>query len=278
MESMDGIPKGFADEFIKRNQKFRCLRAVNGAVLSYAPSLYLLKGELLLAREDFDLIVVNIDETDLMDESLRYKKTTLRDADGQISRVIPNVADLATLYERPILQNQRIYLLRLIEAIYYDRVLLPRFRHEFFGSSTPIGDYTQIMSPQASADPMRTHAAEIEYFRSVLREMLTRFANHVGPSRVLLVHHPHYLHLEIAPPDKRYNQILASILREEANSSGVQYYSGLAEVDELPADEASILFLWPEDPFSHLTTEGYQRYGARIAAYLDDTSEALIGP
>ena len=268
MESMDGIPKGFADEFLRRNPDLTCLHAVNGGVSSYAPTLYLIKGDWLLRSNRVDLVVVNVDETDLMDETLRYRRTTLRDRDGQIERVVPNVVDLVTLYKRATLQHQPIYLLRLLEDIYYDQVLVPRLRLEFYGTAKPINEYPQIMAPQVSADPIGTYGAEIEYFRSTLREMLTRFVNRVGASRVVVVHHPHYLHLKSAPADKRYNTIVSSVLKEETDGFGVQFYDALADLDALPPEEAAKLFKWPEDPFSHLTTEGYLRYGRLMADHL----------
>jgi hypothetical protein len=273
MESMDGIPKGFADELSRRDLEQSCIRAVNGGVASYSPSLYLLKGETLIEREEFDLVVVNIDETDLMDEYLRYRETTLRSQDGQIERVVPNVVDLMVRYDRAVLQHQPVYILRLIEDVLYYQVLLPRLRQQVFGSRVPVGDYSQIMSLQQSREPMATHAEAIEYFRSVLAEMLVRLSDGVGASRVIVTQHPHYLHLDVAPPDRRYNQALASVLGEEAQRYDVRYYNEFSHVNALPSDQIPQLFRWPEDPFSHLTTEGYQRFGAHIAAYLDETSE-----
>lgn len=264
MESMDGIPKGFADAALARTGGLGCLTAVNGAVFSYAPSLMLLKGERLLAERHFDLVVVNVDETDLMDESLRYARTTLRGPAGQIERVVPNVVDLATLYQHPTLQHQSIYILRLLEQLYYERVLLPRLRNEFYGSASPIGEYSRILAPQLSSDPRRTHADEIRYFHSVVGEMLGRFARSVGPASVVLTHHPHFLHLRSLGGDVHYNTILSEILRSEAASAGVQYYDAHGDIEKLSPDIARRLFQWPEDPFSHLTPAGYRHFGRLI--------------
>jgi hypothetical protein len=211
-----------------------------------------------------------------MDEFLRYRMTTLRNSDGMISRVVPNVVDLLERYDRAVLQHQPLYLLRLLESEYYYQILLPRFREEFYGSSAPVGDFRQIMSPQRSADPARTHTEQINYFRTVLAEMLHRLTNHVGSSKLILTQHPHYLHLNVAPPDDRYNQVLASILREEADRLSVRYYNAFSQVNALPRNEISRLYRWPEDPFSHLTQEGYQRFGAYIADYVNDSIDGAI--
>jgi hypothetical protein len=180
----------------------------------------LVKGENLIREHSPDFVIANIDETDLMDEFLRYRRTTLRDRARRIERVVPDVVDLAFLYQRPVLNQQPLYTLRLIEQIYYDEVLLPRLRREFNGTNMQVGAYELIMSPQLSHDPRASHAKEIEYFRQVLREMIDRLTAKLPSNRLLLTHHPHLLHLPQGDKPARYNTIVSDIVRKETQRAG----------------------------------------------------------
>lgn len=79
MEDLNGIPMGFAESVSNpAGAHPACVRIVNAGVSSFSPSLMLLKGRSLLAQYQPALIVVQIDATDIMDESLRYAGTLLR--------------------------------------------------------------------------------------------------------------------------------------------------------------------------------------------------------
>jgi hypothetical protein len=270
MESTDGIPRGVAEHLLEQGPKDICIQIINAGTTSFSPSLMLVKGEKLIREHSPDFVVANIDETDLMDEYLRYRKTTLRDRSGRIERVVPNVVDTAFVYQRSVLKQQPLYTLRLVEQIYYDEVLLPRLRREFFGVEVHIGSYELIMSPQLSSDPRASHPREIEYFRQVLREMIDRVSAALPPNRLLLTHHPHLLHLPQGDRPPRYSTIVSDIVLEEtmaARAASVKYYDARRDLKELYGDKAASFFL-PNDPFSHLTPDGFRMYGHFIGRAL----------
>jgi hypothetical protein len=150
----------------------------------------LLKGEYLARQYGADFIIANIDETDLMDEVLRYGPLKLRNENGDLERVVPSVVDLFQLYGWAILQDQPSYLLRLAEKVYLERVIMPRLRRAYYGRALP-PTYSQLFAPQLSSDPWSTHAKEIEQLRHAVREMLKRLSAVVGLSYLLITHHPH---------------------------------------------------------------------------------------
>ncbi len=269
MELVDGIPKGAAESLLENATDDLCIDIVNGGTTSFSPSLMLVKGESLIREHSPDFVVVNIDETDLMDEYLRYRKTTLRDWAGRIERVVPNVADLAFVYQRAVLAQQPVYTLRLLEQIYYDEVLLPRLRRTYHGVETQIGAYELIMSPQVSQDPRTTHAREVQYFRQVLREMTERLAAKLPPNRLLLTHHPHLKHLPQGKGAAGYNSIVADIVAEEvrtmllAKPASVGFYSAVDDAKKMYGDKPETYFV-AGDLFSHLTPDGYRLYGRQI--------------
>jgi hypothetical protein len=270
MELTDGIPRGAAESLLEQGPKDLCVQIINAGTTSFSPSLMLVKGENLIREHSPDFVIANIDETDLMDEYLRYRKTTLRDRAGRIERVVPNVVDLAYLYERSALNQQPVYTLRLIEQIYYDKVLLPRLRREFFGVEMDIGSYELIMSPQLSHNPRTSHAKEIEYFKQVLREMIDRLTAKLPPNGLLLTHHPHLLHLPQGDKPARYNTIVSDVVLEEtqtARAPTVNFYDAQRDLRELYGDNPESFFT-PGDPFSHLTPDGYRRYGRFIGRTL----------
>ena len=261
MQPTDGIPRGFAESLVATSAVPRaCYEITNGGTRSYAPSLMLVKGRKLIAEDRPDFMVVYVDETDVMDETVRYARTTLRGTNGEIERVVPGIADLLQAYERPILVQQRWYTLRLLEQLYYDQVLMPRVMNVLYGSPDPI-EYPRIMAMQLSKDPDKDFAAELAYFRGIVREMLKTFVDRVGAERVLVVRHPHYLHLSINGAPPRYNEAMTKILAEETAPLGITYYDAELHLGEIYDGDPTHYMQWPSDPYSHLTDEGFRVFG-----------------
>ena len=60
-----------------------CVQTVNGGMSSYSPTIYLLRGRQGFEKFGaFDYVIVNIDETDIGDEWLRYRIPLTRDLSG----------------------------------------------------------------------------------------------------------------------------------------------------------------------------------------------------
>jgi hypothetical protein len=266
-----GIPEGLANYAKPRLGPNACIELYNGGVASFAPSPMLVKGELLIRSLRPDLVVANIDETDVMDETLRYKDHLIRDENGRIARISPERLD--SLFREGLLQveNRHTYIGRLFAKVYHTRVFMPQLEQ-----FTTIS-YELLMGPALSANPRATHAGEIAYFGHILDEFLERLAADMGgPERLLITHHPHYLGMSELGPAKRYNSILSEILNEHCVHHQVAFYEAQSDSRELYGPHFEQYFLWPADKFSHLTHEGYLRYGYFIARKAFPSIQALL--
>jgi hypothetical protein len=264
MQDSEGIPRGLADHLESALDPCHCIQLENAGGASYSPSLLLLKGEQEIRRRKPDLVIVNVDETDLMDESIRYRASTLRDAEGRIERVVPDLLAQLWPYGHYALREQPSHLLRWAERVYFRKVFFPRVARLHAGREGE-PSYQEILAPQRSADPRRSHGEEIAYFESVLGEMLDRLAAAMGgPQRVGLTHHPHYLQLVAASDPAHYNTVVSETLARQSASRGIVFYDAQPEIQEIYQGEFARYFQWPDDPFSHLTLEGSRRYGRFI--------------
>ena len=259
-----GIPKGFAEYYQSRLPADLQLELINGGISSYSPSLIMLQGEYLIARHEPDLVLVYIDETDLMDETLRYRQTSAFNAGGRLLAVAPPVTELVLPAGFMALEDQPSYILRAIEKAYFTRVFMPRLerviRSQGFAQEASDGN---LFGPQLSLEPYETHDDEIDYFRGKVSEMLDRLITAVPTGRVLLTHHPHFLHLQEENGSK-YNDVVSEILTEAAASQKVPFYEACDDVNTIYGDRYAEFFQWPEDKASHLTDPGYRRYGWRL--------------
>jgi len=90
----ESLSQAIGEEFVTRVN--RCVQTINGGNSSYAPTTYLLRARQAFQKfGPFDNIIVNIDETDIGDEWLRYKIPTVRDKAGRIIAV-PYEHDIAS--------------------------------------------------------------------------------------------------------------------------------------------------------------------------------------
>ena len=253
-----------------------CVELLNGALTSYSPSLILIRGELLIRKYRPDFVVINIDETDLMDESIRYRRSTIRDDAGRILRVsyshdAPNQA--WETGERAV-ETHRLYIVRLFAKVYHRKVFIPRLA-SLLGVQE--ANPESIFAPQRSPDPRRTHAKEVAYFSETLAQLLDRFlALMPNSERILVTHHPHLLQLANTPPSKKYNGIVGEILSQECGKRGVPTYNALPDIPEMYGSQYAS-FYHSGDPFSHLVPEGNLRYGWFIGKRLFPSIQAFMG-
>jgi hypothetical protein len=239
---------------------------LNGGTNSFSPSLIMLQGELLIAKYHPDLVIVNIDETDLMDESVRYRPVSIFDASDRLVAVVPSVLDRVGYATLKTLNHQPLYICRLVERVYLREVYYRRMRRDW---RDPRDEYEGLFAPQLSDDPMRTHSAEIAYFDERVSEMIERLGRAVGRNRLLVTHHPHFLHFGRDAQGRQYNHIVRDRLSELTARHGVALYDASQDMRKIHGDAFKTAFNWPKDRFSHLTIEGYRHYGAAIAEHFE---------
>jgi hypothetical protein len=253
-----GIQRGFGEELASRG---KCIESINGGTTSYAPSPITIKGELLIRKHRPDYVLVNIDETDLMDEWTRYRRSAIRDSMGRLVEIHyePNVTIPEILAAGfVVLERHDSYILRLVEKIYHTRVFASRI-YDLYTTVPHENSYQVLMSPQVSPDPERSHAHAFANFRQVFEEMLDRLAAAgVQSGHLVVSHHPHRLGIE-----HRYNNALEKLLRASCLRKNVSFCE--ADPAELYAKADLAMFFRTDDAFSHLNDEGYVRYGRFIA-------------
>ena len=212
-----------------------------------------------------------------MDEWLRYRYGSVRDANGRLIAVVPSLPDFPNVMFMQgfvALEQQSIYILRFLEKIYFTRVFMLRL-YDIYALRFPLR-FENIFGPQRSAQPFQEYKEEIAYFRARLSEMIDRLQSALGQSdRLILTHHPHFLHVG-GKESERYNATLSDILEEEAHQRGVLLYNALDDFQAIHGDDPAAVFRWPEDSFSHLTAAGYVAYGHRIAEKFDPVLRALL--
>lgn len=220
-----GIAEGFA-RYVAQHDEFRCFQIINGGVGSYSPSLIMLKAEEMIEAEHPMLVVINIDETDLMDEWIRYQYGSVRDTSGELIAVLPSLPDIPDFifyYNFLVLEEQPIYLLRLIEKLYLTRGLMRRVM-DIHKRQYMLPTIENLFAPQMSDNPRVEFAEQIAYFRERVLEMITRLKRVTGTrGDVVLTHHPQYLHIN-GDDGKHYNDIVQSLIVEATKRSDVPFY------------------------------------------------------
>ena len=245
----------------------RCVEAINGGVKSYSPTPITIVGASLITRHDPDLVVINIDETDLMDETIRYRRGTTFDPAGH--PVAVTVSGPERLWLNGLREMDRIplFTMRAIAKLYHTQFYIPRAYRLAYPEHRN-HDYANLLAPQLSREPKREFAAEIEYFEQSLDRMITRFESlGIRPHQILLSHHPHFLGM---PQQGQYQPVVSESIARVADRRLVTLLDAAypAMIQQLWPRDYQKAFLWPQDQFSHLTPEGYRRFGRAIAPAL----------
>jgi hypothetical protein len=138
-------------------------------------------------------------------------------------------------------------------------------------------EYDRMMDVHLAEDLSTEQQRELSYFAEAAREMMTSLSEHVvDPARVVVTYHPHFLGASKDQTQNDYNDVLSATLREAARETGVSLVDCTGHVEEIHGSDYEDAFLWPEDPFSHLTDPGFRRYGAYVAQTVRSVVDSVL--
>ena len=257
----DKVPHQVRAFFFQQLHRDVCV--FNAGHVSYAPSLYIIQAKQLIPRLHPDIILLDIDETDLYDDYYRYRDLSVRDPDGSLVAV--RATPTFYQYHQAMLatNDQFFYTARLIDQLYVKNIWYPRTVKEynvgrehdlFFASRIPEGEARQKYAPQ------------IAYFQSTLDELTRTVLSQLGgrTAGVIYLHHPHLEHLKSDGPV--FNDIVSESIAEAANRYHVRYYDATDDLRKIAGEKPQDYYV-PGD--MHFSTLGYRVYGELVAKYLD---------
>jgi hypothetical protein len=208
-----------------------------------------------------DVVVIDVDETDLWDDYYRYRELAARDATGSIVAV--RATPINVRFVRGLLESTRkpLYLHRLIAKLYFTRVEFPELLR--YSNETRPAD-NLMLSKMTEAEARRDHGAEIEYFRMTLDDMTTTvLATMGGPKGLVLIHHPHLGHLRSA--GVAFNNVVSATLQDVARRQGVDYYDATEDLRKAFGPEPEKYYI-PDD--MHFNADGTRAFGIAVAKHL----------
>lgn len=244
----------------------RCIETVNGGTSSYAPTLYQLKGRQAVQKYgSFDYVIVNVDETDIGDEWLRYRVPQTRDETGKLVAV-PFENDIRSLFIRNgklWAEDSPIYLLRFLRFALFYNILVP-YLEEF---TVAPNHYDTLMRYVFAPEAATSYAEEQDYFYARLVELTAELKAAAGEDKAVYVtHHPHLRGLTDKVEDgKKYLPVVSQAVARLGRETGVQILDARSQVDSIHGEALQQDTYVEGDPFSHLAEAGATRYGKWIA-------------
>jgi hypothetical protein len=239
----------------------KCLEFLNGGVASFAVSTGWIKTRLILAREQaagrrVDGMLWHLDQTDLMDEWLRYRDHLIRDRSGKLQRVSRD--SLRALHPTLLKTSERhsLYSVRLLDKLFLTRYLVPRVERAMGG--VPL----DLLAPLRNDYPAAQRAEYLAHFQALLDEALLELKPQFALGVILAVH-PHFLHRQSGPTG--YGEALNAAIGEVAMQHQLPLLNARASFADTAEASWLARFNWPADAFSHPSPLGYQRYGEWLA-------------
>ena len=256
----DTVPLHVRDYFAQALGREVCV--FNAGHVSYSPSIYVVQARQLIPRLHPDIVLIDVDETDLYDDYYRYRGLSRHDASDSIVavRATPTFVQFHTAM---VASSQKLlYLHRLLDQLYVTHVYYPKIikkynigrEHDlFFASRLP-----EVVARQE-------YAQQIAYFGATLDDLTNTVLRQIAgdASRLIYLHHPHLEHLQSR--GDIFNNIVSETVAEVAARYHVAYYDATDDLRTQMGDAPSKYYM-PND--MHFSAAGYRLYGIDVAKYL----------
>jgi hypothetical protein len=243
-----------------RQTMSRDLCVFNAGCSTYAPSIFVPQAKKLIPKLMPDLVLIDVDETDIYDDYFRYRQLVTRDGSGSIVAV--RRTPIIDYFQHGLLEsvNKRLYLHRFLAKLHFTKIDYPAAFARYF-QDKPRDMLWLARLP--AAEVRSRYGPAIEHFESTLEDLTSTVVTRlVGADKLIYLHHPHLQHLRASGG---FNDIVSATIRKVASRNGVQYYDATDDLKAAFREEPGKYYI-PDDV--HFNALGQRAYGLAIAKYL----------
>ena len=262
MDDAHTIPQMVYEKLISADPN-RELAFYNAGAGSYGVLNYIIQSRVLPGILDADIVVVDVDETDLSNDYFG-RSLVVRDFRGEV--VAYQAFQKLDLLERLNEKFQRtpLYTRRFVDRILTTHLIVPTLA-EIYERHVPKTDMERwfLVSRSSGDAARRAHPDAIELFRKNMEELATVLKRELPSSkRIAFAMHAHLQHFDRVGQEMQWNRLIATIVNEVSREQDIFFYDGLADMKKAFGNH-------PEDFYfkndMHLNEEGLRVFAEALA-------------
>jgi len=258
------LPYHVAKQF--KTERGVCLKTYNAGFTSYSPAIFVPQAKKLLPIVRPDYIVVDVDETDLYDDFVRYRKLIVRNERGQ--NVGVKVSPIGHECSVGLMEARKhtLYLMRLMAKLWLSFVHMPIVIEKSRSEDFALFSYSQ----DHDVNLEQKYSEALLSFRQNLQELADVLKNYTHDgSRVLFIFHPHFQHLKPNASGRTWNDLVSSSVQKICLANDFLFFNA-TETMKQRAGSHPENFYWKEDDM-HFSFKGLEEYSAAVGAFMAST-------
>jgi hypothetical protein len=263
------LPYRVAEYF--KTQRGVCLKTYNAGYSSYSPAIFVPQAKKLLPILRPDYIVVDVDETDLYDDFVRYRELIVRDERGQNVGVKASPIGHECSVGSMAARRHPLYLMRLVAKLWLSLVHMPSvIEKNRSDDNLVLFSYSQDDGP----DLEQKYAKALSSFRQNLQELADVLKDYTEDgNRVLFVYHPHLQHLKPDAAGRVWNDLVSSSVQNACLANNFLFFNATEKLKQRFGSHPEN-FYWRQGDM-HFNFKGLQEYSAAVAGFM---ASAVIKP
>lgn len=250
-----------------RTERNICLRVYNAGYWSYSPAIFVPLARELLPLVNPDYVVVDVDETDLYDDAIRYAKLITRDELGN-NIGVKGSPILFEFYTGLIKAREHtLFIFRLAAKVWHIYFHMPAVKKNLRPDNRDVFSF----SLDHADNLQEKYSAELFEFKHNLAELMEYLKYSMGGNdRILFVYHPHLRHLQPDEQGNIWNDLVSTTVESTARKNEILFFNATEELKKRFGREAD-QYYWKGD--MHFNFKGLEEYSHAIANCM---SESLI--
>jgi len=263
------LPYQVAEYF--KAQRGVCLKTYNAGYSSYSPAIFVPQATKLLPILRPDYIVVDVDETDLYDDFVRYRELIVRNERGQNVGVKASPIGHECSVGSMAARKHPLYLMRLVAKLWLSLVHMPSvIEKNRSDDNLVLFSYSQ----DHGADLEQKYAKALSSFRQNLQELADVLKDYTEDgNRVLFVYHPHLQHLKPDAAGRVWNDLVSSSVQNACLANNFLFFNATETLKQRFGSHPEN-FYWRQGDM-HFNFKGLQEYSAEVAGFM---ASAVIKP
>ena len=224
------IPQHIWTNLKKRNFNQGNITFFNAGANSYSPLIFIPQAKILIPITNPDFVVVDIDETDLGDDYIKYKNLIVRDDNGKIVAVKRNPVSHLFLNGFIQIRKQPLFISRFLLKVYHTNFYIPIVKRKYRKT-----DPRNVLSFSWDTDKIarRKYYREINFFKKNIDELLETLISLIGDKKkILIIYHPHLHHVKPNEAGLYWNTFVSDAIQEVCDKYRVNFYNATQDLKE----------------------------------------------